>query len=365
MVRRLIGGEFESRANTPGRGVLEDYLSAGLCFSLWGGAASVLRVIIKAMKLEPGDVVLFPSYLCPSILIPFRQAGLLPRFYKVGGDLVIDIGDLESRLQSQERVKAVFFIHYFGFLQPPRVLCHLRAVGNRGFFIIEDGVQSLFSKGVFSTGDWGVASLRKWLYIDAGVLAGMTRPVGVHPRRGYNFYKFYKDLGIWAREKYLQGGAGFFEKIYLNMLNKARKCYSKDTKIRKLSLPDSFRLKRGIGYTDLIAKRRENFMQLSRALEENDNLVPLFTLNDPDLCPLGFPVRVNAEIREELLRHLAAKNIFCPVHWDLKGNVPDDYSESLKLSREILTIPVDQRYGHVDMDYISGCVEQFFESRRG
>lgn len=170
MIRRLIGGEFENRANIPGKGRIEDLIPEGRFFSLWGGAASALRVLLRSLNLGPGDIVLFPSYLCPSILDPFIQAGVTPQFYRVDRKLIIDVEDLEKRLQESSKVKAVFFINYFGFLQPPQVLTFLREIRKRGFAVIEDGVQSIFSKGVFSTGDWGVASLRKWLYVDAGIL---------------------------------------------------------------------------------------------------------------------------------------------------------------------------------------------------
>jgi len=362
-MRRLIGGEFEGRANIPGGEFLGDLLPPGKPVSLWAGASSALRVLFRELGLRPGDRVLFPSYLCPSILAPFRQAGVIPDFYRVGGDLVIDTGDLDRRLKEGSGPKAVFFIQYFGFLQPPGVLAYLREAGRRGFVTIEDGVQSLLSGGVFETGHWGLASLRKWLYIDAGVLVGdlskfPEESAGV---QGYSLYRLYKDLGIRAREIYLAGGPGFFEKFYLNMLKKAEKCYSSYITCKKLSYSDRRKLDRGIGWSGIKSLRRENFLLLERLLEGCRQAVPLFSLDSPDICPLGYPVRVGDGLRDQLRGHLARQGIFCPVHWDLGGVVPSRFEESIKLSGEILTIPLDQRYNEEDMEYTAGQVIRFFK----
>lgn len=366
-MRRLIGGEFERRANIKGRGGIEQIVPSGVDVSLWGGAGSALRVLIRALKLGPGDVILFPSYLCPSILVPFRQAGVAAEFYRVDQHLVIDVDSLDRSLASNDKIKAVFFINYFGFLQPPEVLAYLRGLRQRGVVVIEDGVQALFTDGVFLTGDWGIASLRKWLYIDAGLLAGRggRQVENTAPGMGFSPYKLHKHLGIRARELYLYGGPALFEGLYLKLIKAAERYYSEDTKIRELSYEDKQRLKRGIDWQALINRRRRNFLTIGEALRGQSQITPVYQECSHGVCPLGFPVKVEAGIRDEIIRALAAEKIFCPVHWRLGEYLPERFADSLRLSVEVFTIPVDQRYGPDDMEYIAGCIKKIFKNRRG
>jgi dTDP-4-amino-4,6-dideoxygalactose transaminase len=104
-------------------------------------------------------------------------------------------------------------------------------------------------------------------------------------------------------------------------------------------------------FTQIISTRRQNFKFLLEKLTQSKQLVPLYKNISDKICPLGFPVLT--EKREFLKSKLITNNIFPPIHWDLSGHIEKEkFSESWELSKQILTIPCDQRYSKNDMQHI-------------
>jgi hypothetical protein len=91
---------------------------------------------------------------------------------------------------------------------------------------------------------------------------------------------------------------------------------------------------RSADYESVRAARRRNYARLLSRLHE-------FALSDDlpeDIVPLGFPVRVQAEIRDPVLAELHAARIYAPVHWP-GSEIPG-----------CLTLICDQRCSARDMD---------------
>ena len=105
-----------------------------------------------------------------------------------------------------------------------------------------------------------------------------------------------------------------------------------------------------LDYEAIAARRRDNFRLLAGALES----FAVFADVPAGVVPLGFPIR-HAQ-RDRVRQALFAQQIYPPVHWDLGGRVPALFAESHRLSREIMTLPCDQRYDRGHMQRIAACV---------
>jgi len=69
------------------------------------------------------------------------------------------------------------------------------------------------------------------------------------------------------------------------------------------------------------------------------------------VSPMLMPLRVRNGVRDRLRSALAARRVFCPVHWKLPVDVRGrQFDEAKLLSREILGLPIDQRYGDGDIN---------------
>ena len=71
---------------------------------------------------------------------------------------------------------------------------------------------------------------------------------------------------------------------------------------------------------------------------------------------MGFPIR--HPDRDRIREALFVEGIYPPVHWDLRGSVPEDFAESHRLAGHILTLLCDQRYGRGDMERMTACVRK-------
>jgi hypothetical protein len=67
-----------------------------------------------------------------------------------------------------------------------------------------------------------------------------------------------------------------------------------------------------------------------------------------DVVPLGFPVRFAN--RDQVRSALFASQIYPAIHWPVKDVVPETFTGSHLLARQILTIPCDQRYDQDTID---------------
>ena len=157
----FVGGEFYAderwRLDEP---VID---TSGSIF-LNGGKAC-LTVIGEYLIAQGIREVLLPSYLCPSILNALGPLGLSFAFYQVQPDLRIDLEDLARQAHGQ---RAVYFINYFGFNQPPEARAALHALQAQGMLVIEDNAQAAFHPRPL--GDFAFSSLRKFCAHDGGYL---------------------------------------------------------------------------------------------------------------------------------------------------------------------------------------------------
>ena len=67
-------------------------------FTFTGGGYYSLFRIIDEIGFRDDEEILLPSYLCPTILTPFKRRNIKYDFFRVNKDLKIDIKDLKDRI---------------------------------------------------------------------------------------------------------------------------------------------------------------------------------------------------------------------------------------------------------------------------
>ena len=129
---------------------------------------------LRQLDLPAGARVLVPTYHCPTLVAPVRQAGLALAFYPLQADGL-------PRLSALDRsAKALIVSHLFGYT---RSLRGLRAwCDEHGVALIEDCAHALAGQAgerpVGSWGDYATASLTKFCPVpEAGLLASARHPL--------------------------------------------------------------------------------------------------------------------------------------------------------------------------------------------
>lgn len=313
---------------------------------------SALRLLLE--ELRPGTI-LVPAYICEAVYRCFPKERV--RFYNVTSNLEIHWDSLFQQLSNH--VSAVY-LHYFnGLLPDAAMLRQLRDIREAlGFQIIEDTTHSIFSSAL-TVGDYGVCSLRKWFPIaDGGVLYGRKlKRVDINSEAPW---VAKKARAMDAKRIYLlseQEGHGAechkaeYRRLFglcEHLLDRQRRCYGMSRRSREILESCSVQA--------LISTRKRNAAQVQSALAEGFSWLQPLAWPRGDSCPMLLPVMV--QNRDELRAYLTSKKIYCAIHWPLRGTSMESTSVASVSERE-LSLPIDQRYGAAEMNYLLECLRQY------
>ena len=143
------------------------------------------------------------------------------------------------------------------------------------------------------------------------------------------------------------------EMYFLKEFKKIKNIYEKKISLSKIE--NKF-LKMNFSYnwTDDVKKRLRNWKILDKYVKKKfTKVVEKVSLNQ---VPLGYIILTKK--RDKVLKYLKNKRIFCSIHWPLAKEVDvKKFKYEKKLADEILTIPIDQRYGYREMNYIGNILK--------
>jgi hypothetical protein len=340
----VIGGEFyqDERWATGEPGV-----STGQLTFLNGGKAALI-VISESLLNQGIDQILLPSYLCPTIVDTLEQRGVKCAYYHVNIDLSPEPGDLANKARSQ---RAILFINYFGFHLPEPVKRQLMELQANGVILVEDNAQGGFWQD--STGDFVFNSMRKLVPHDGGYLFSRfdVTPIiqkhhGMQNRRLPVIREYRQKLADYLfKEKYSYPDLR-------DLYEMAERHYNMDTVIEGDG-QERFSIEH-LDWEGIKTKRRDNYLYLLNAIREVEELPPIFPFLEEENLPLGLPVYVKREIRDQLFDDLGNEGIGLTVHWkDVSTDARLNHNPTaVDISRRILTLVIDQRCSHKQLDHL-------------
>jgi len=319
----------------------------------------ILSNIIKKVKIKK---CWLPSYLCETIIQPFRELNLDYEFYNLKENLQLDIDYLSRRIEKND---LVFTINYFNLLHNNKVIEFLKKLKNNNVIIIEDLTHSFLSNNINfpRIGNYSIISLRKWFGMpDGGIAISNNDLFDKNLIVKKSFYDF-----VYLRLKY-----AILKNFYLNkIINKKdsfREIHNKAEELANLTIRlnamscISKTILNSIDFNNVIYKRRKNFKYLLSSFKNLDNIDILCKNLKEGICPIGFPIIVAR--RDVLREYLTTNKIYCPIHWLLPEEIPKKFTYPYFLSQNIITIPCDQRYSIEDMEMIAEKVKKFYKKYR-
>jgi dTDP-4-amino-4,6-dideoxygalactose transaminase len=299
-------------------------------------ARSALFLIVR--KCAPRKVWL-PSYLCGAVVDALKAAGTDIGFFPVDRQLKCEGSDWLSNVRDGD---CVLRVSYFGFPNRDPIIAEAK---NRGAWVIDDAAQALLTKGIGDGAKFVVYSPRKFVGVpDGGFLIPQTE-----------FKRGQKTLESAPAKWWLGAYSATLLRRVFDMGGVSRDWYPRFQEAEQIAPVGEYAmselswclLDQAFDYDAIAAKRRENYLSLLQNLHEHAMFRDL-----PDgVVPLGFPVRV--QNRDSVRNALIQERIYPPIHWALDGFVPKSFSNSHRLSGEIMTLPCDQRYGAGDMMRVS------------
>jgi hypothetical protein len=293
--------------------------------------------------LRPATVWL-PSYLCGVVMGAFPAELTRVRFYAVDERLrIADTGWLVE-IQTGDMV---VFIDYFGFNQWSEYGAEAR---KRGAWIVEDACQALLNERFCDYSHYVIFSPRKFVGVpDGGILLAQGQPS--LPERNFPtpparwWIEAFTASQLRAEFDRHGGERRWFELFRKTGAEGPLEPY-------RMSELSQLILENAIDFAEVGRRRRENFRLLARALPE----LAMFAELPDEVVPLGFPIQLAT--RDRVRQALFAEQIYPPTHWPLNGFIPETFAASHALSRHILTLPCDQRYGEDDMERMVSVVKR-------
>lgn len=309
-------------------------------------ALSLVLDTISTRIPKHSKVALLPPFTCHTVIEPFLAAEYDVHCFPVDEKLCLDGQTLIASVEATGA--SVVLVHrYFGFETLHEGAAAVHMLRAKGIIVIEDRTQSLYSDFPYLPADYLIGSLRKWAALpDGGFALCRDGCFAGKPTEPDMELERAKLEASYAKHRYLYNRIGKKE-AFLAQYRQAEDILANQDRYFKIS-PTSVQVQSSINISELRTRRRENYEVLLQELAECNLVRPLFDSLPMGAVPLYMPVMVVGD-RTSLQAYLARADIYAPVVWPRASCLPVICSAADRLYRQLLCLPIDQRYGVDDM----------------
>jgi hypothetical protein len=337
----ILGGEFDVdiqglKYRQPDNSQLEGV------FKYASGRSALYYILLDAKERYGVTQVLFPDYLCSSILVAAKEADLDVVFYPLNTALELDE---KSFANLYDEKSAVLLINYFGLKDLSSQIAAIRTI-NKAAIIIEDDVQAYYEFiKPLNSANYKFTSLRKTLACPDGGLVKTEYTLG--NATASNKFHQYKLAGSILKS--LRQPEYYDDEVYLSMFEKGEDMIDAEIAAGMSEMSSEILSKLDTDRLGIIRKR--NARTILSGLESL-GIAPILPVSE-DAYPLFIPIYL--EDRKKVRKYMFQHNVFCPVHWPLEGM---NVKKGAEMAEHELSIIVDQRYTNRDMEYILELLEK-------
>lgn len=284
---------------------------------------NALAYLLRARKIRR---LWIPKLICDSVTGVCEREGVPYSFYSVGMDFLpaeeISLGDGEW----------FYFVNYYSQFDNGAILNYVRNYQR----VIVDQAQSYFQEPI--PGVDTLYTSRKYFGVADGAFLYTDAVLDEELPLDESFERMHFLLGRFERS-----ASEFYSEYSAN-----NHMFAAEPIKRMSRLTDN--LLHGLDYPTVEQKRRENFMFLHEKLGDR-NLLPLYGMGT---FMYPFMIERGADLR----KMLQAERIFIPTLWPSVIEIAEPDDPAYKMTKNILPLPIDQRYGLEEMDYLIKKIEQ-------
>lgn len=287
--------------------------------------------IFHALRLAECEAIWLPYYQCDTVRDFLLRKGITNiKYYHI--DKLFRPTDIV-----QQNNEAVLLVNYYGVMSNQRI----RELANQFKNVIIDNSQAFFFQPIDSC--YNVYSARKFIGVPDGAYV-----IGDNASKYVDEYEqgYSSDTSLFLLQRIEYGCEG---KAYESRSLNEHRVDTED--VKKMSKLTRYLLD-GYDYEYIKNKRQQNFA-LAHELLKDRNLIDIESLADRDVTPMVYPLVIeNDDLLKVLLEHKHFQG-----HWwsYLLAEIDSDTVEYW-LSRYIIPITIDQRYGEKEIEYISSII---------
>jgi len=327
----MIGGEFEIDLS-----IQREFVPQSDTYYYASGRTALYQ-ILRSLGTRHTRVWM-PDWLCHTMVEAAERAKTEVVFYELNSDFKATLEALDkSGFRDGE---AVLMVNYFGLQDLTPTAKAIKEQYPQSV-VIEDDVQAYwcFAEQENPYADFRFTSMRKAFAIPDGGLVKTLRPMP--DVTGHNtFAPFKVKAGVMKQHR---GQDGIKDEDYLALFKQGDELISEN--YESIMSDDSKRLFAGTDFKQAKRQRQANAKAILEGLKSL-GMKPLIEVC-ADATPLFIPIYL--ENRDEVRRSMFQYEVFCPVHWPLKGM---DVKTGKEMAEHELSLIVDQRYGEKDLDDI-------------
>lgn len=314
-----------------------------------------------------GKIIIFPGFICPSLVLAAVKAGVKPRFVDVSlEDFNLDINLVSD--EDLESADALFVNHTFGV---PADMEKIRTKTKaRGTYLVEDIAQALFARYkeeyVGTLGDTALLSMYKQTpNLNGAVLLSDLAVSGPQ--------KSTVSLDDFIRLLWLTSGPHDY---LLKVIRQRKGLPEGSDELQKGKVPyQPSRLSLSLfaallpSLKDLVDRKQTIAKHYQRRAEASNYFIPQQISEAKEPAWFNFSARLLPEIahiRDALLLTLRRKGIFCDRLWHdspvtmniFKEYLEDDYPNARLLAKSVINLPIKADYQKSDVDYLFDFMER-------
>jgi len=307
-----IGGYFELQGLKN-----KEYHRNAIALNL---ARNCLIYLVKAKKIKK---LYLPYYMCSSIDKIKDYCEVC--FYKINNNF------LPLHEEKMKEDEYIYIVNYFGQLANDKI----KSLKNKYKNIIIDNVQAFFQSPV--KGIDTIYSCRKFFGVPDGAYLYTDCDSNEKIEYGSSINRFKHILG--RTEKDAQTYFKDYQENEKELDNQPLLLMSKLTHV----------ILGAMEYRKIKKIRTENYRYLRKQLEKNNGIKTKNIIG-------AYSYPFYTESAEELRKKLINKKIYVPTLWPNVFEIEKDDIISYKFARNILPLPIDQRYNKKDMDLIVNVI---------
>ena len=286
--------------------------------------------IYHAFRTTGCDVIWLPIYQCDTVRDFLKRKNVTIKYYHIDSNFnPIDLIPSDN--------DAVLLVNYYGIMSSKR----MKELSSNYKNVIIDNSQAFFCKPIETC--LNVYSCRKFIGVPDGAYV-----VGKNAHMMVDEYEqsFSSDTSLFLLQRIEYGCEGkAYESRSINEKRIDLEDIKKMSKLTRMILD-------GTDYENIKSKRVANFKYISALLGDINKINPLQYF-DEDTVPMVYPLVVEDD---ELLSKLQNAKHFQGHWWSYLLNETKENEFENWLSRYVIPITIDQRYGKKELEYINSVV---------
>ncbi|ADQ79103.1 hypothetical protein Palpr_0953 [Paludibacter propionicigenes WB4] len=290
--------------------------------------------IYHCLRILNCDTVYLPYYECFTVRDFLLSKDIKISYYKISESFEPQINHIENNA-------AILIVNYFGVMGRERMKYLVSAYEN----VIIDNAQAFYSSPINEC--LNVYSPRKFFGVPDGCYV-----------IGEGVSNYLEEYSL----DYSSSTAGFlFERIEVGC-NKAYSSRMKnEERIDRSNIMQMSKLTHALlknePYNEIKSKRINNF-KYAHSLYKELNMIDPIVCYDDSCVPLIYPLVI---YDDEIVEKLNQNQIYTGRWWNYLLNETEKKSFENKLSSYLIPIPIDQRYGCTELDYVYSTIKKIMK----